>query len=732
MGEKEIKGKILIVDDNVTTINFIKTALELQGYRIFIATTGQKAVARAEQIEPDIILLDVLLPDIDGFETCARLKKSEITRDIPVLFMTGLIDIDNKVKGFKAGAVDYVTKPIEIEEVLSRIHTHITLRNVQLDLKEKNKTLRSEILTRSRAEEKVRNLNTDLENRVNERTAKLAEVNRMLQILSECNKILVHISAEDELFQKICGVITGLGGYARAEVCIYDSAFDYSCHKIAAGVNSKTDFNNTFNPDQTDIIDARNLAIRKIKSGESYFTDKIKINSSGVTEQPSADNGFINFIALSITYRENIYGTLNLYSKLKNAFDSVEINLLLELVSDLAFGIKSLREQKDRQKAEEALRISEERYKFLYDNNPAIYFTLDPSGEILAVNSFGGGFLGYNAEEITGQNILNFLHLEDKNIFSEKMRHCLRHPRDVFHWEVRNSHKDGTILWIKETGCAVSLSDDKKLILIVGEDITEMKNNEFEIERMNDELKKLNDTKDKFFSIIAHDLKSPFQALIGLAEMLSDPMNQLSDEEKGKAILSIYSLLKNQYELLQNLLDWSLLQQGRMNCTPAEMNLFDAVDKILSLLSLNYKNKNIEITNEIKRDVNVFADNNMLKSVLQNFIINAIKFTDRNGSIIISSVSENNFIKISIKDNGIGMTEDKLEKIFRLDLSSTTNGTEGEKGTGLGVILCKEMIERQGGQLQITSEINKGTTVEFTMHKAKKDIPSVQMFQGYR
>jgi PleD family two-component response regulator len=159
------RGKILIVDDTPSMIYMVKTVLEKEGYEIIVATTGEKGITRAEKTEPDLILLDVLMPGMDGFETCRRLKAEERTREIPVIFMTGLSAIETKVAGFEAGGVDYVTKPIESRELLVRVRTHLTLSSMHRQLKAQNERLQQEIAERMRAEEEIRRLNAKLRQR---------------------------------------------------------------------------------------------------------------------------------------------------------------------------------------------------------------------------------------------------------------------------------------------------------------------------------------------------------------------------------------------------------------------------------------------------------------------------------------------------------------------------------------------------------------------------------------
>ncbi len=250
-------------------------------------------------------------------------------------------------------------------------------------------------------------------------------------------------------------------------------------------------------------------------------------------------------------------------------------------------------------------------------------------------------------------------------------------------------------------------------------DMTRLKNTETQLQKVNTELMDLNATKDKFFSIIAHDLRSPFKVLLGLSKILADPEEHLTPEDTKKCAGRIHSTLTNQFDLLQNLLEWARLQLGKVEVYPSKVNIFQIVANIAGLLSGNLLRKNIQFENDLDEFIEAYADPNILVSVLHNIISNAIKFTRSNGRITVSGKRTNQHLEIFIRDNGIGMSKEKIGQIFRLDTVSSTKGTDGEKGTGLGLILCKELVEKQRGILQISSEENAGTTVTLKLPYGK-------------
>jgi signal transduction histidine kinase len=227
-------------------------------------------------------------------------------------------------------------------------------------------------------------------------------------------------------------------------------------------------------------------------------------------------------------------------------------------------------------------------------------------------------------------------------------------------------------------------------------------------------------TKDKFFSIIAHDLINPFQPLLGLSELLVTDIDKLSDEEIKKYAGLIKESAIRSYNLLSNLLKWTQSQTGRLSFNPEEIYLSAIIDEILSFYKENARIKNIHLLNHTDKDLIVYADRELLSSIIRNLVSNAIKFTGRNGYVKIGAVRKGKYVEISVEDNGVGIEEEKLKDIFKLESASTTKGTENEEGSGLGLILCKEFVEKNNGEIWVKSKKGKGTTFFFTIPAAGK------------
>jgi PAS domain S-box-containing protein len=230
-----------------------------------------------------------------------------------------------------------------------------------------------------------------------------------------------------------------------------------------------------------------------------------------------------------------------------------------------------------------------------------------------------------------------------------------------------------------------------------------------ELENANKLLKDLIATKNKFFNIIAHDLSSPFTGLIGVTEYLSENFNGLNQDEIKTMITILKDSSKSAYSLLQNLLDWSRSQTGQLSIRPERIELGKLIDDIIQTVFQNSSDKEIEVHSRISNNTSIFTDRNILNTILRNLLNNAIKFTPRRGSIVISATNDELNYSISVKDTGIGISKENIHNLFKLDTTNSRLGTEQEKGTGLGLKLCKEFVEKLNGNLTVESIENIGS-----------------------
>ena len=231
-------------------------------------------------------------------------------------------------------------------------------------------------------------------------------------------------------------------------------------------------------------------------------------------------------------------------------------------------------------------------------------------------------------------------------------------------------------------------------------------------------LKELITTKDKFFNIVAHDLKIPFTSLLGSSELLFNNIDQMSSQNIKKLSLILNDSAKGGFSILQNLLDWSRSQTGSLKISPEKINLKDLIQENISNLQLSAANKEIKLINESTEDIHITADKNMLNTILRNLLSNALKFSYRHGTITINAKIEKDGIVVSVKDSGVGILAENVKKLFSIESRNTLPGTENEQGTGLGLKLCKEFIEKLNGKIWVESTENKGSTFSFLIPKS--------------
>ncbi|MFA6597462.1 MAG: ATP-binding protein [Ignavibacteriaceae bacterium] len=262
------------------------------------------------------------------------------------------------------------------------------------------------------------------------------------------------------------------------------------------------------------------------------------------------------------------------------------------------------------------------------------------------------------------------------------------------------------------------IDKDDKVVGIVGvmDDITNRKMYEQELIETKEKLTHLNAQKDKLFSIIAHDLRSPFQGFIGMTEYLAEDATSFSPEELSTIGKEMNLMANNFFKLLTNLLEWARMQQGAATWEPKEIALAELINESIGVIIKHGEQKGITFNVEVSPQQKVFADEAMINSVVRNLLSNAIKFTKQGGKISVTSKeTENNMVEIAVTDTGVGMPDEYRKKLFKLEEKVGRKGTDGETSTGLGLLLCKEFVEKNGGKIRVESELDKGSKFIFTV-----------------
>lgn len=378
---------------------------------------------------------------------------------------------------------------------------------------------------------------------------------------------------------------------------------------------------------------------------------------------------------------------------------------------------------------EKILEAAENKYQKLFYNLKDAIFESTPEGRIIDINPSGVELFGCKSkEELLEVDLISQFYFNPDD--RAKLKERLESKGFVKNYEIRIKNMIGKELFILETAFVeYDEKTNKKFYRGILRDITEEKRaekryNEYihelaeankKLHESQNDLKKLNASKDRLFSIIAHDLRSPFTSLIGLSQFLIEDIEDLTRSEIKDFSTKINEASKNIFTLLENLLQWSRIQTGRIEFDPEDFDLKQIVDNSINLLEGNAYTKEIQIINNIAHSTYVNADKQMISSVVQNLLSNAIKFTNNFGKIEFTSTDKDGFIEVNITDDGVGMTDNERKKLFNQNVIHTTKGTNNEPGTGLGLILCKDLIEKNGGKISVESEKNKGTTFLFTL-----------------
>ncbi|QHT66251.1 PAS domain S-box protein [Rhodocytophaga rosea] len=362
---------------------------------------------------------------------------------------------------------------------------------------------------------------------------------------------------------------------------------------------------------------------------------------------------------------------------------------------------------------QDALVYTEKLFSTIFRLNPfPTAITRLSDGKVIVVNEKGLEVFGYTVMEITNLTTvdLGLWHYPEERLqLIEQVK-----VKPVLEFEKRYRTKDGKE-WDAITYIEMIEWDREPCLLIILQDITERKKAQEATKAYAEQLEKINLSKDKFFSIIAHDLLSPLNGVLGSAELLGTHHSKLTEQEIQTLSQSIHISTMHLKRLLTNLLEWARMQKGEISCRPKNVDLHKlAVEEIASLQE-NAQQKDITIELAIPESLRVEADEHMLRAVIRNLVANAIKFSNMGGNICIACKQSDSQVHISVRDQGIGMSKQVQNRLFQLDVKHTSIGTAGEKGTGLGLMLCKEFVEKHGGHIWVESEEKKGTTFHFIL-----------------
>ncbi len=673
--------KILIADDQKFSLQMLRDALIAHGFKVFEAADGASACRQAEEILPDLILMDMIMPGLDGVEACRRIKQNRATSAIPIIMLTANKDKERLVAAFKAGADDYVNKPFASYELLARINSNLLKHEA-----------------------------------VNVLRQKIADSEILLEIAQAVTSTL----DTREILQSIVAKIAATLGVKRCSITMVRENDQYG-YVLASSDN----------PEISDLrIElARYPEIQEVvRTGQTLILEDAKHHPLMETVRERISRLDIDtLLVLPVIYRSEVIGTLMMRTARKReSFSSRELNFcklvasvsasalknahLYEQVRDESLELRQVKEQLEAELKEKNLLAS------LFEHASEGLMALDVRGDVVYVNQSALELLGYQRAEAPQINLTDFLAEES---FQEIMEN---HMNFFLGCDYRSKYD---LLFRTRSGdkrcVSVSVSDYRlagNYAILSFRDVTEERLAQQQLKEANDQLKGLDQLKSDFISTATHDLRTPVTIISSYCSLLQETGSDNLTAEQQQFLAAAIENSEHLLKLIDDMLDIARLDAGKEGFNFTRADIIEPVQEAYALLAPFAELQGLEFTINIEvAAAPIICDPLQIRSVLTNLVGNAIKFTPRGGKIGITVCANADEVHVSVHDTGIGIPEQHKHEIFD-EFFQIQHPDSGQRGSGLGLSICKRIVSAHSGKMWVDSTPREGSSFTFALPRA--------------
>ena len=775
------KGYILVVDDSVSNLLLLERILGKAGYESRCITSGELAISEVQMYCPDLILLDIQMPEMDGYEVCQQFKSMAVIRDVPIIFLSAFDSPEDKVRAFDLGAADYVTKPFQAQEVLARIKNQLAIRQLQRQLEQQNIQLQEEAQKRIKASNSLALSETKFATAFRSTPHAIAitrledgchiDVNDSFLKFSgyQREEIVGRTSLELNMWQNPSDRQTFIQqlksqGYVRNQEIV----LRLLSKELGVGLLSAEKIE--INGEEciisvlSDISDRR-AAEEKLRKSEAKFrsllenvTDALFVHDlegkiTDVNQRACQNLGYSRseLLALNIfdievgkspeklkaAWREMKPGspiTIDGINRHKdgNTFPIEARVGVFELNGELSI-IGLIRDVSSRVAAEEAMRSTEEKYRSIFENAVEGIYQTTHDGEYLSANPALAHIYGYDSPE----DLMFSVNDIAKEIYVDPHRYqdfvdLMDIYGTISGFDSEVYHKDGSVIWISENARAVRDSQGR-LLYYEGlvENITARKLAESELQKAKEASDRANRAKSEFLSNMSHELRTPLNAILGFTQVLVRDSTLSSDHQESLQIINRSG--EHLLALINDVLEMSKIEAGRATLNCASFDLHHLLINIEEMLRFKAKSKQLQLICEISDHVPryITGDEGKLRQVLINLMGNAIKFTDQGQVILrvqsLSADQNMHQLLFEVEDTGTGIAASEIDSLFEAFIQSAS-GRKSQEGTGLGLPISRQFVRLMGGDISVISKVDQGTTFSFEIPvQLTQEIPSPEL-----